>query len=65
MTISKDKFREVATGAIASLTSMFDDIWETGYPKAIITMKSETDGSRVRVVVGIEEVYDGEDRDDS
>ena len=48
----------------AALMSMFDDVWEIGYPMAMITMKRDSDGNTVRVLVGIEEVYNGKTGDD-
>ena len=62
--ITKDQFRSLATTAIESLMSMFDDVWEVGYPMAMITMKRDSDGNTVRVLVGIEEVYNGKTGDD-
>ena len=63
-TITKDQFRTLANTAVESLMSMFDDVWEIGYPMAMITMKRDSDGNTVRVVVGIEEIYNGKTDDD-
>ena len=63
-TVSKEQFRRVAMGAIDTLTQMFDDVWEMGCPMSMITLKRDADGEQFRVVVGIEEVDNGQDDDD-
>jgi hypothetical protein len=61
--VKKERFRTLAMDGVEKILSIPDDIWEDDvYPLITMTVRDGVN-SRCRVIVGMEEVDDGKDRD--
>ena len=59
--MTKEQFKRIASDGVERILMISDDLWDTGFPMISFTVNDH--GSRVRVVIGIEEADNGEDGD--